>query len=257
MLKILAMSDEKCDALINILQSDVDYFRKEIDLVISCGDLRPSYIGVIASILNKMVYYVEGNHHSDKRRKGLLHHFMPYDEHEDDSCPGGINVHKQYIVNEKFRITGFEGCMWYNGEGKQYKDGEMNSRVNSVINRIHLSRFKNKLFETSMPPLITVSHAPIKDVGDGTDRAHRGFSSFRKFVKKVSPALWLYGHKHLTHYSQLEAFHVNDTVAVNCYGYKFIGYNGRQDVRASFNYKNAWQLNESGERELNFTKEQI
>ena len=35
---------------------------KDIDFVISCGDLPNEYLGYIISMLNKDLYYVRGNH---------------------------------------------------------------------------------------------------------------------------------------------------------------------------------------------------
>jgi predicted phosphodiesterase len=59
MMKILSLSDVE----ISYIYSPVVKERfNSIDLVISCGDLRYSYLEYIISMLNKPLYYVTGNH---------------------------------------------------------------------------------------------------------------------------------------------------------------------------------------------------
>ena len=52
-----------------IYSEKMKYRMNDIDLVISCGDLSFSYLDFIMSELNKPVFYVVGNHLSDKYGK--------------------------------------------------------------------------------------------------------------------------------------------------------------------------------------------
>ena len=58
-MKILVIADEES-------QKIWDFFRKEdyadIDLVISCGDLKADYLSFIATMIAVPVLYVHGNH---------------------------------------------------------------------------------------------------------------------------------------------------------------------------------------------------
>ena len=58
-MKILALADEESKML-------WDYFRPErlegVDLIISCGDLRASYLSFLATFTHAPVLYVHGNH---------------------------------------------------------------------------------------------------------------------------------------------------------------------------------------------------
>ena len=58
-MRILTVSDEECDAL-------WDHFRperlKDIDLIISCGDLKANYLSFLVTMAKCPVLYVHGNH---------------------------------------------------------------------------------------------------------------------------------------------------------------------------------------------------
>ena len=65
-MKILVIADEES-------QKIWDFFRKEdyadIDLVISCGDLKADYLSFIATMIAVPVLYVHGNHDDKYERK--------------------------------------------------------------------------------------------------------------------------------------------------------------------------------------------
>ena len=65
-MKILVIADEES-------QKIWDFFRKEdyadIDLVISCGDLKADYLSFIATMIAVPVLYVHGNHDDKYKRK--------------------------------------------------------------------------------------------------------------------------------------------------------------------------------------------
>lgn len=246
MIKILAVSDEPYDYLVNTLQANIDYFRREIDLVISCGDLPPRYVELLASVTNKMVYYVEGNHFAfSPERKERDNAFITGFAYEDRAekypvIPGGINIHRRYIVSDTFRLIGFEGSQWYNGEGKQYEEKEMARFTAFMRQRLSFTNIKNAFSKDRALPLIVVTHAPIAGLGDGKDRAHRGFKAFRAFALRTNPALWLYGHVHLNHFSNVALYRYHNAIAVNCYGFKFISLEDNGAVRVSFNHRELW-----------------
>ena len=65
-MKILFLADEESKVY-------WDYFKKEqfegIDLIISCGDLKPEYLSFLATLVPVPLLYVHGNHDDkyDKR----------------------------------------------------------------------------------------------------------------------------------------------------------------------------------------------
>lgn len=242
MINILAVSDVRLDSLIGILQERAPFFRKTLDLIISCGDVRPSYIEVLSSTLNKMVYYVEGNHHEYIPKKRPEKTDLMFNA-SNNTIPGGINLHRTYYESEEYRLTGFEGSRWYNGEGKQYQEKEMAENVSHVMRKMAFAKFSDIFLKRQAPPLITVSHASILGVGDGDDNVHKGFESFNAFLIKEKPSLWLYGHTHLRHYSERVSYVKNNCAFINCYGYKFISIDERE-IYFSFSPDEIWD--ESG-----------
>lgn len=249
MLNILAVSDRRVDSLITLLQSNARYFHEKLDLVISCGDLRPSYIELIAGTLNKMVYYVEGNHHAnishenvyDKESRTFSLSFDIDEDRKSAPIPGGINLHRNHITTDGCRLVGFAGCMWYNGGPNQYREGEMRRFTRSMSGRLLRSRVKHFILRRPVQPLIVVTHSPVAGIGDENEsHVHRGFTSFRKFIEFNRPILWLYGHVHLNHYSNVSIFEESDTTFVNCYGYKFISISDDGLIRVSFNHADLW-----------------
>ena len=64
-MKILAISDVESKYL-------WDYFQPEklegVDLILSCGDLKASYLTLLATFTHAPLLYVHGNHDTDRRK---------------------------------------------------------------------------------------------------------------------------------------------------------------------------------------------
>ena len=117
-----------------------DYYEpermKEIDLIISCGDLRADYLSFFATLCNVPVLYVQGNH----------------DKHYDEKPPEGcICIEDDIYVHEGIRILGLGGSMQYIPDAKnQYTEKQMRRRVR----RLAWKLWRHKGFD------ILVTHAP-------------------------------------------------------------------------------------------------
>ena len=90
-MKILLLSDEESKSI-------WDFFRKEdyedIDLVISCGDLKPEYLSFVATMIPVPLLYVHGNH-DDK-----------YDSKPPEGC---TCIEDQIFEFQGVRIIGLGG----------------------------------------------------------------------------------------------------------------------------------------------------
>ena len=64
-MKILVLADQKSKYLYDFYEPDK---LKDIDLIISCGDLSPSYLSFFVTLCNVPLLYVRGNH-DDKYEK--------------------------------------------------------------------------------------------------------------------------------------------------------------------------------------------
>ena len=168
-MKILALADEECAAL-------WDYYTpgklKDYDLIISCGDLKASYLSFIVTMARVPVLYVHGNHDTDYARRP----------------PEGCDcIEDQLIVYKGLRILGLGGCPRYRPADHQYTEAQMRKR----IRRLRWKLWRHKGVD------IVVTHAPPMGVGDLDDPAHRGFEAFLELMDKYKPRYLLHGHVHL------------------------------------------------------------
>ena len=168
-MRILFLSDEECKAY-------WDYFRKEdfadIDLIISCGDLKASYLSFLATVTSVPVLYVRGNHD---------------DKYEKDPPEGCICIEDTIYEYEGVRFLGLGGSYRYKPGMNQYTETEMKRRVKKLW--FQLKR-KNG-FD------VLVTHAPAYGINDEDTLSHRGFEIFTKLIEKYKPTLFVHGHVHL------------------------------------------------------------
>jgi uncharacterized protein len=175
-----------------------DYFDRErfkdIDFILSCGDLSAQYLSFLVTMVNKPLYYVPGNH--DKA----------YLKEPPEGC---ASIDGQLTEYMGLRMLGFGGSMRYNGGPFQYSEDEMRSRVHRLKSRI---RRENGID-------ILVSHAPAKGVDDGADLCHTGFQCFTDIIDECKPKYHIHGHNHLE-YGRIERIlHRGGTTVVNACGY--------------------------------------
>lgn len=168
-MKILFLSDEECEAY-------WDYFCKEdfpeIDLIVSCGDLKASYLSFLATMSSVPVLYVRGNHD---------------DRYEVEPPEGCICIEDTIYEHEGVRFLGLGGSYRYNAGVNQYTEAEMKRRVR----KLWLQLQRKKGFD------VLVTHAPAFGVNDEKTLAHRGFEVFNTLIEKYKPALFVHGHVHL------------------------------------------------------------
>ncbi len=165
-----------------------------IDLVISCGDLKPHYLSFIATYTKAPVLYVHGNH----------------DECYIDTPPEGcICIDDTVYVHQGVRILGLGGCMQYNYGTIQYTEAQMVRRVIKLLPKL--------LFRRGFDILVT--HAPAYQINDGKDLPHMGFKIFRKLIDRFHPKYFLHGHMHLNYNHKLprEYQYDDQTTIINGY----------------------------------------
>ena len=189
-MKILALSDQECPAL-------YDYYvpgrLKEYDLIISCGDLKASYLSFIVTMARAPVLYVHGNHDTG------------YDRVPPEGCDC---IDDQLIVYNGLRILGLGGCRRYRPGAHQYSDKEMRKR----IRKLRWKLWRHKGVD------IVVTHAPPTGVGDDNDIAHRGFDCFLPFLEKYKPKYLLHGHVHMNYGQEnVRVRQFCDTKVINVY----------------------------------------
>lgn len=189
-MKVLCLSDEECPAF-------WDYYTpgklKGYDLIISCGDLKASYLSFIVTMARCPVLYVHGNHDTTYSRKP----------------PEGCDcIEDQLIEYNGLRILGLGGCRRYRPGDHQYTDKEMRKRIRKL-------RFKlwwHKGVD------IVVAHAAPFGVGDDSDICHRGFEAFVELINKYQPKYFLHGHIHMNYGHDIQRIkEVGNTQVINVY----------------------------------------
>lgn len=188
-MKIMAISDQESKLL-------WDYFDKSylegIDLIISCGDLKPQYLSFLATFTTSPVIYVHGNH--DDR----------YEQTPPDGC---ICIEDKIFVHNGVRILGLGGSMRYKPGEHQYTERQMRRRVR----KLWLKLKYHKGFD------ILVTHAPAFQFNDKEYLPHRGFEVFRTLMEKYKPAYFLHGHVHLNYGRFPRVSTYDETTVINTF----------------------------------------
>jgi Icc-related predicted phosphoesterase len=205
-MKILAVSDW-IDPL--IYSKSLRSRMKDIDIIISCGDLSASYLDYIMSILDKPLLYVVGNHvkrkYYEKSPSGSM--FLKY-----PSC--FINLHRRVKNQDGLLLCGFQGSHWYNGGPFQYRQWEVYLKMLKMVPRLLFNRLVHGRFVD-----LLVTHAPPYGIGDEKDPCHTGLKAFNLFIKLFKPTLMLHGHIHLYDRNETRTHYYNKTKIINCTGF--------------------------------------
>ncbi|WP_026884070.1 metallophosphoesterase family protein [Clostridium akagii] len=192
-----------------LLVSDVeskyiwDFFQKEkfddIDLIISCGDLKSEYLSYLATMMHAPVFYIHGNHDSG------------YIKNPPEGCEC---IEDRLITFKGVRILGLGGSMKYKEEPFLFTERQMKKRVSKL-------KFKllfNKGFD------ILVSHAPANGINDDKDFCHEGFVCFNNLMNKYSPKYFFHGHVHMNYGKKPRLTSYMNTTIVNGYDYYILEY---------------------------------
>ncbi|MGM9629123.1 metallophosphoesterase family protein [Butyricicoccus sp.] len=170
-MNILALSDIESKYL-------WDYFHpiqlKNIDLIVSCGDLHPDYLSFIATHSRVPVLYVHGNH--DDR----------YAQTPPEGC---ICIEDSIYTYNGVRILGLGGSMRYRNGVHQYTQAEMNRRVHRLYPKLWLHHGFD----------ILLTHSPALGINDGSDLPHQGFQAFCTLIERYKPCAMIHGHTHLNY----------------------------------------------------------
>jgi Icc-related predicted phosphoesterase len=189
-MRILAVADVEDDLLLTRLSGR---HAGRFDLVVSCGDLGPSYLDCVATLANAPLLYVRGNHDVG---------------YEDSFAMGGTNLDGRIEEFGGLRFAGLEGSLDYREGIVGYSQTEMSRKAVGLGLRAALTGGIDVL----------VTHAPARGHGDLPDGPHQGFDAFNGLLNWVHPRLMLHGHVHLD-YGMIERVrnHPSGTHLVNAF----------------------------------------
>jgi len=157
----------------------------DVDLLISLGDLSDATILAVAEKTNaKRIYAVKGNH-----------------DGVESFSPPIVDLHRVVKISGGIAFGGFCGCWKYNPVG------------------LHLFEQKDvSLLISHMPGVdVFIAHNSPRGVHECDKKAHIGFDSFREYIEKYQPRLFLHGHQHLNSTTK-----IGKTEVVGVFGFKFI-----------------------------------
>ena len=167
-MKILTISDEESAYL-------WDYYQPGrlagIDMILSAGDLKASYLSFLVTMANRPLLYVHGNH--DWR----------YDSNPPEGCDC---IDDKLITVNGLRILGLGGCQMYNRGPYQYTERQMERRIRKL--QLKLKRAGGVD--------IVLTHAPLRGYGDADTVVHRGYEAFFPLLDKYKPKYFIHGHVH-------------------------------------------------------------
>ncbi len=215
-MKILCISDTT-DTL--IYSSVAPELYRDVDFVISAGDLPLRYYDYIQTMLRKDVWYVYGNHNLEDfgrmmRRSSDNSGFSSFSPRGSLPSFGGFFVDGKCIYDKQHDliIMGLGGSMLYNYGESQYTERQMQRRINKLVPRL---MYNKKRYGRAVDILIT--HAPPFGMGDGEDLCHKGFECFLQFMEKYKPKYLLHGHVHLDDINAPRISEFCDTKVINIY----------------------------------------
>ena len=212
-MKILCISDAT-DTLIYSENAPERY--KDVDFVISSGDLPLRYYDYIQTVLKKDVIYVYGNHNLEDFDRAMgkstimgpgFTPIMPL-VYSGTFLDGKV----MRLKNSGLLIAGLGGSMLYNYGKSQYSEEQMKWRIAKMIphliyNKIRYGRYLD----------ILITHAPPRGLGDGEDLCHKGFSCFLSFMERFKPRYLLHGHVHLVDMNEERVREYGETKVINIY----------------------------------------
>lgn len=204
-MKILVLADRKSKYLYDFYEPDK---LKDIDLIISCGDLPASYLSFFVTLCNVPLLYVRGNHD---------------DKYATAPPEGCICIEDDIYVYQGIRIMGLGGSMEYIPKSdNQYTEQKMRRR----LRRMRYKLWKHKGFD------ILVTHAPAYQINDLEDLPHRGFAVFRELMEKYKPKFFFHGHVHANYSRKFKRIdNYGETTIVNGFEYYIVEY--QEEIKES------------------------
>ena len=201
-MKILCISDQ-IDPL--VYSNSIKSRFSDVDIILCAGDLPLDYLDFIVSSLNKPMYFVFGNHNTEK---------MENNAHLGYGCFHiGSRIHREGGLI----IAGLGGSMRYNRGPNQFTEFQMYLEIIKIIPKMLMNRLFHKRFLD-----ILLTHAPPQGIHDKPDLCHRGFGAFRWFIKKFSPKYLIHGHIHLYDLCAVRRTRWLETDVINAYSHYVI-----------------------------------
>jgi Icc-related predicted phosphoesterase len=187
---------------------------KDVDLVLSAGDLPPEYLGFITSMLNVDLAYVMGNHDLSELEARGVRRWIDDEADAVDASTGAMDIGFKVRRLEGLIVLGLPGSMLYNGGANQYSESAMAFRLALLVPRLVL----NRLFRGRAVDLV-LTHAAPQGIHDKEDRCHQGFRCFLWLMRVFKPRWLVHGHIHLYDLADVRISSYHETTVINAFGH--------------------------------------
>lgn len=201
--KVLSVSDRTESQL---FEDKTIEGNKDINLILSCGDLPYYYIENLFQTYQVPVLFVRGNHDQA----------VVYGKKGPQFGPrGAIDLHRRVVVLNNLIFLGFEGSLPYREGPFLYSQSEMWRNVLSVTPRL----LWNKLIYGRFVDVV-ITHSPPQGIHDKDSHIHGGYKAFRWLLKTFKPAYLYHGHIHIYAEDQIRESIFEKTKVINTYGHR-------------------------------------
>ena len=187
---------------------------RDVDLVLSAGDLPPEYLGFITSMLNKDLVYVMGNHDLGELEARGVSRWIDASPDAVDASTGATDAGFRIKRMEGLIILGLPGSMLYNKGPNQYSEFSMSLRLAFLVPRL----FLNKVFRGRAVDLV-LTHASPQGIHDRDDQCHRGFKCFLWLMRVFKPKWLVHGQIHLNDLADVRISSSRETTVINAFGH--------------------------------------
>ncbi|MDR0502352.1 MAG: metallophosphoesterase [Treponema sp.] len=212
-MKILCISDQ-IDP--QVYSPQIKERFSDVDLILSAGDLPLNYLDFIISTLNKPLFFVFGNHHTNDLKffKNIWNYPLIEEEERHSFYCGAIHMGSKVRTEGNFILAGLGGCMWYNNGINQFTDFQMFIEAVKLIPKLLWNRvFHGRYLD------VLLTHAPPLGIHDKKDRCHSGFKTYLWFMKTFKPKFLVHGHVHLYDLCDERSTKWESTVVINAYSH--------------------------------------
>lgn len=204
-MRVLSVSDE----VVAYLQSEgIHQKLGALDAIVGCGDLPPSYLEYLVSVLNVPCLYVNGNHNEPEVRASGKTTAQP------DGCEH-LDLRTCFVGGLLF--AGASGVLKYRPGLYQYSEQAWQYRMITLTARVLIAqqRYRRKLD-------VLITHTPPAGLHDATG-AHRGPAALRQFVERMQPRYVIHGHIHLNYgYGDQSPLTHGNSLIINTHGYRLL-----------------------------------
>ena len=202
-LKALSVSDRMDTSL---LEPDTYQEFKDVDLILSCGDLPYYHIENLFQLYEVPVLYVRGNHDPkvEYGKSGPIY-----------GPRGGTDTHNRIVYLNDLIFAGFEGSLPYKEGPFLYSQSQMWGFVLGLVPRF----LWNKLVHGRYLDVV-LTHSPPFGIHDQDSNIHGGFKAFRWLIQTFQPTYFFHGHIHVYDQEQITETVVGNTKVINTYGHR-------------------------------------